>query len=805
MAGRRVGATAAAMAIVAATFGVVAAADGSETFLRWLALTACLIIGERLVVDLELGRDAIRVNATAAIVVFGLIQFGAGEIVLAAGAAAAVATAIARQPANKALFNVVLAAAQIAVFAGLANVFAAGTPTEGSLPSALALLAAVFVTDIVSVLFIAAVSRMGRERFVAALRPITLSLALSALLAAAFGTLAAGVAGHHPWMVVLVALVFAAVGGMLRLFASLTQRFRKVEALYEFAQAMTRSGDVDRAASTTVESAQRALNAGWVELVLAGDAAARTWTRRAGLTTADAAVPQSPAAGAILAGGPAVVTERGAGADDVVAVPLVVADEVTGAVVAHERLGDVARFERDDLAMLEAMAAHAASAIENRRLIERLNAEAVVREHQSRHDALTGLPNRRELVTRLDERLARGESPAVVTFDVRRLRDVNDMFGFEVGDELLLAVAGRLTRLLPADAGLARTGSDEFSAILPVDGAADARMVVDAIQAGFRTPIALDGVDIVVPLRAGIAVPGPHDDAWLVVRHSEQAVALAQEQRIDDPVLFDLEEDSRSARRLSLAVDLRAAIAAGELALWFQPKVRLADGRVVGAEALCRWQHPVFGMVPPAEFIQVAEQAGLIGALTRWAVDAAAAHAATWDDHHGPLSVAVNVSAQDLQTPEFVPTLREALRRHQLAGHRMTLEITETQLMADPEQAVPALARIAELGVGISIDDFGTGYSSLAYLKRLKVRELKIDRSFLVDLTDGGTDAAIARMIVDLGHSLDLTVVAEGVEHDETRQVLARMGCDIAQGYLFARPLPPAQFAAWIRERTGVA
>jgi diguanylate cyclase (GGDEF)-like protein len=796
-----------AMSFAVGVLGVLAARPGGHGLATWILLGATFLVSERLTTDIEVGRHAFTLNASHVITVFGLLVLPSGDVVLAAIAATAVAAVLDRQSPPQAAVNLGLAGTQVSVIAAVGAALSPVGLVPGEFAALAAITVGVLVSELLSAVVIAVATRLSGGRL-GALRPLVVFVTIAAVGSSALGAIGAEVYRHHAWMIVLVAAITGGLAVGLRAYAGLSQRFRNVRTLYEFTQAMARSTDAGRAVVTALQDTNRALNAGWAELALReDDGTTSRWTMASdGADRADGGNAPSGVAAAILDGGEGSIV---AGDDDAVAVPLVVGGRTTGAIVAHDRLGNVATFGRDDLSMLEAIAAHTAATVETRRLIERLNREAAERDHQARHDALTGLPNRREFANRLQRRLDAGEHPAVATFDVRRLRDVNDMFGFEVGDELLRATAQRL-QLLCADAELvARTGSDEFAVAVPTTVGSDPIEAVAAVQEAFRTPFRLAGVDLVVPLRAGVALPPYGDDALVVTRHAEQAVAIAQEQRLDDPVVFDDDEDARTARRLALAVDLRTALETGALELWYQPKIALVDGEpLVGAEALTRWRHPSLGFVPPMEFIGIAEQVGLIGPLTRWVIDTAAEQANRWRHVHGNLAVAVNASAHDLRSPDMVTAIAASVRRYGLADGQLTLEITETQIMDDPAQVVPVLVELDRLGVRLSIDDFGTGYSSLAYLKRLPVHELKIDRSFVIDLLVGRHDAAIARMIIDLGRSLGLKIVAEGVEDAATAQALRDMGCDIAQGYHFARPLPAADFDAWVvryRHRTSAA
>jgi diguanylate cyclase len=422
---------------------------------------------------------------------------------------------------------------------------------------------------------------------------------------------------------------------------------------------------------------------------------------------------------------------------------------------------------------------------------------------QAFSDHLTGLPNRALLRDRTEQaiRLAgrHGLVAALLLLDLDRFKEVNDTLGHHHGDLLLQQVAERLRGRLRASDTVARLGGDEFAVLLPnVTGVGDATAVAEKLSAAIEAPFVVDGLTLDVDASIGVAAYPDHGaGANELLQRADVAMYAAKASHVSY-VVYDPGMDRHSPRRLGLLGQLRRALAAGELVVHYQPKAEVRSGRVTGAEALVRWQHPEYGLLGPGEFVPLAETTGLIRPLTSHVLEAALRQCRAWLDAGHELSVAVNLSTRcllDLALPEQVTGLLEDA---EVAPGRLLLEITESSIMTDPARALEILNRLHALGVQLAIDDFGTGYSSMAYLKSLPVQELKVDRSFVQHLRDSQSDAVIVRTTVDLGHNLGLRVVAEGVEDEATLRELAKVGCDSAQGYHLAKPMPAAELDAWL-------
>ncbi len=435
----------------------------------------------------------------------------------------------------------------------------------------------------------------------------------------------------------------------------------------------------------------------------------------------------------------------------------------------------------------------------------RTERQAAENAHQALHDALTGLPNRTLLHDRTAQALRAADRElvpaALLLLDLDRFKEVNDTLGHHHGDLLLVQVGQRLRAALRGVDTVARLGGDEFAVLLPtVATAAGAVEVAKKLQASLSEPFAVEGLTLDIETSIGIAVYPDHaGDPDELLQHADIAMYAAKATHAGF-VLFDAALDQHSPRRLALLGELRRAIEQQQLVLHYQPKVDAHTGRVLGVEALVRWQHPEHGLVQPDDFIPLAERTGLIAPLTHDVLDQALRQCQAWQQAGHELPVAVNVSARRLLDLAFPDEVAGLLARWQVPARLLVVEITESTIMADPQRALEVLGRLHELGVELAIDDFGTGYSSMAYLKTLPVHELKVDRSFVMQMTSSTRDAVIVRSTVDLGRNLGLRVVAEGVEDPATWDELDALGCDAIQGYHISRPVPPDDLITWLQQ-----
>jgi diguanylate cyclase len=474
---------------------------------------------------------------------------------------------------------------------------------------------------------------------------------------------------------------------------------------------------------------------------------------------------------------------------------------VSGAVgedlaVAAVRQGAMDYVLKDRLARLGTAVKNA---IEQAELRRRQRVAQAALEHQALHDSLTDLPNRLMLREEIQKAIGTNAYAVLLLLDIDNFKEVNDSFGHQVGDILLRQMGARLRE--PIDAGhlIARLGGDEFAILLPGVNAEQATRIARALLRALERPFLSEDHALEVTASIGIAAFPEHaTDPETLLRRADVAMYTAKRTG-GTYAVYRPEDDPYDATRLLLRADLRRAIDRQEITLYYQPQVALATGELTGIEALARWRHAERGWIPPADFIPVAEHMGLIKPLSLYLVELASKDAMAIRKGGVDLPVAVNVSMRNLLDPHFPGMVEELIGRTGLPTELLKLEITESAVMAEPARVLETMKRLRADGIRFSIDDFGTGYSSLAYLQRLPVEEIKIDRSFVGQMGGEGGSAAIVRATIELGGSLGLDVVAEGVEDEGTWEGLKRMGCSAAQGYFIGRPMPVGELDGWMR------
>jgi diguanylate cyclase (GGDEF)-like protein len=419
-------------------------------------------------------------------------------------------------------------------------------------------------------------------------------------------------------------------------------------------------------------------------------------------------------------------------------------------------------------------------------------------------DELTGLVNRERFRARLDERIeaarAGEETFGVMLLDLDRFKEINDTLGHHFGDEMLRDLGPRLGETIGPEGLVARLGGDEF-AVLPGENTGDPdelEAIARRLMACVQQPVEVDEMTLEVGVSIGIArFPRDGDDPHSLLRSADVAMYAAKEAHAGCKV-YATALDRHSVRRLNVLSEFRRGLDSDEIVVFYQPIMHMDGLRVHGAEALVRWQHPELGLLPPSDFMPLVEQTGLIGPLTRHVLERAVAQCAAWHRAGEELTVSVNLSVRNLLDPDLPSLIADLLKIYRLTPSALELEITESMLMSDPERSIVTLTRLSQLGVGLSVDDYGTGYSSLANLRRLPIDELKIDRSFVSPMLSDESDLIIVRSTINLGHDLGLKVVAEGVEDEATLHRLEKLGCDLAQGYHFSKPLPADMFNKWL-------
>lgn len=491
-----------------------------------------------------------------------------------------------------------------------------------------------------------------------------------------------------------------------------------------------------------------------------------------------------------------------AGFSSLTALPLRVEGQIIGGLLMAAAEPDA--FDEAEVKLLTELADDLGYGIANQRTRMQHRAAQATIAHLAYFDPLTGLPNRARLREELEKAMQAAKRQhraiALLHLEVGRFHEINKVIGYRAGDELLQELARRLAQCCTGIELLARVGEAEFALMIPNSGADQATKVAKRFLQILSAPAHVAGLVLDARVGIGIALfPGHATEADVLIRRANAAMHLAQ------PVAGGyamytgrLEQDY--TRRLTLMGDLHRAIEENELRLFCQPKVDIASRTQCGAEALVRWEHPRFGMIAPAEFVKLAEQAGTITPLTNWMLDAVFSQSYAWREAGAERVLAVNLSVHDLYSPRLVERIAGLFSTWGIPAELVQFELTESALMTDPESALETLAHLKNLGVTLLIDDFGTGYSGLSYLQRLPVDEIKIDQSFVRPMVISADSEVIVRSTIELGHNLGLKIVAEGVENDEIWERLACLECDAAQGYLISKPMPAEQLPAWEKE-----
>jgi diguanylate cyclase (GGDEF)-like protein len=428
-------------------------------------------------------------------------------------------------------------------------------------------------------------------------------------------------------------------------------------------------------------------------------------------------------------------------------------------------------------------------------------------QHQALHDHLTGLPNRFMLNQRIEYQLLTAEREnktfTIFFMDIDNFKDVNDSLGHAVGDILLIKAGERISNKIRKADTVARLGGDEYAILLPDTNASEAQKLAKTICESFSEPFNIDGRELNIGVSIGIVCyPDDGEDAQTLLQHADIAMYMAKRNRTGF-ASYDPNEDFYSKNRLSLVNDLHTAINEDELKLYYHPLINVDGENITGAEALLRWYHPRHGYIQPDKIIELAEYAGVINKLSLWVMDQAIKQCKFCHDLGHYLTVSVNLSVYDLANKSLCQQVKQLLDQHQLASNYLTLEITETGMMNNPARSIQVLDTLNKMGVKLAIDDFGTGFSSLSYLKQLPVVELKIDKSFVLDMERDDSDEVIVQSTINLGHNLGLTVVAEGIEHRGLFDMVKRYGCDKVQGYMFGKPCDAEQFISMLNKKNG--
>lgn len=795
---------AAICAVAASRFDAPA---GSPIELTWVVLAVAFAAAEAYSVNLEVRRESHSLTFSEIPLTVGLVFAAPAALIAGRIVGAAVGLAFFRRvPTVKFVFNM----GQLAIEVGTAvTVFhlllGDAVPIEPSgWAAGLAGIAAGHVAGWVAVSLVMKIAGAP----VTARSALTV-LAFSGPAAVAECAVALGAAGalwKEGWSWILLLLIGAAFGYFFISFVRIRERHQALDTLHTFTTGLDIAG-ADGLKRSVLAGIAELLRASWV-VVVVPQGSGFSWVEYddgefRSADDADGADASTNLLAAMRAfGGPSNrQLHIGGGAElspGAISAPIIVEGQ-QGLVIVDNRLSGARGFDDEDIRVLETAAGHAAAALENAQLVERLRDEAQFRAHQALHDDVTDLPNQRALIEQLDGQLSEGTELAMVTVRVNSLREVNETLGRTIGDEMLRQVAARL-RPVGRRAWCARSATDEFTLIVP-GGQEAADEFSDRIVEAFDLPVLCDEVALAVIVGIGVALSPAHGvDSETLLRRASLA---ASRTALDGTTVttWASDRDPYDPQRLTIAADLRDAIPSGELEVHFQPQFDVVNGLVTGAEALVRWKHPRLGQLRPDQFIEAAENTGAIDALTLHVLTVAAMTGVRWRERGWDLDMAVNLSARNLTNPNFASDVGTILERTGMSAGSLTMELTESSVMTEAERALRTLRELDELGIAISIDDFGTGYSSLAHLRRLPVGEIKIDKSFVFDLTTSESDEAIVRSMIELGHNLGLTVVVEGVETVEVRDRLYELGTDRLQGYLLSRPLPAEAFEHWMSER----
>ena len=748
----------------------------------------------------------------------GLAFLTPNVLVLSAAAAALFVFAIVRrQLAMKVTFNVAATGLRVAVAAVVFREILGTHSPVSSLVGWVAAVAAMVAFQVVSAVTLRVVTLLAGQA--AQKRKRITHLAFNALLIAASMCLALAfldAAWFDGWATLPLLLVAALIVVAYRGYNRLSLRFSALEHLYDFSRTMgTASLEPSSMSVDVLKKVCTVMRTRRAELILAepsGIPRRITFDDRGAsgiesITLDEASfVTEAVASGqaslhTALAQGEAVSTDPIVGEyREALVAPLMNRHTTIGAIVAIDRDEELDSFDDDDLRLFETLVAHASTSLERARLVEELRYEVDSKSHQATHDMLTGLPNRMLFLSRAAAAVSESTGVAIILFDIDRFKDVNDTLGHTIGDRLLCEIAERLLRAVSGRATVARLGGDEFALVVSdVTDPERAVEIVHELDVEMQRPIKMDGLTLAITASAGIAMAPEHgEDASLLLQRADIAMYLAKERRSTVEV-YSVEHDQSMQRLLMLGGLLTHALETGtELSLMYQPIGDVRSRDITYVEALCRWNHPVQGFIPPEEFIGIAEQMGLIPQITDFVLNEGCAQLARWRDAGITIGLAVNVSGREFADINLVERVEKCLRQYDIPAKLLTLEVTETEIMADLGAATKVLDELSARGIKLGIDDYGTGYSSLQYLHQLPVNELKIDRSFVTNLPNEPSNRIIVRSSIQMAHSLGLYVIAEGAEDELTCAMLAEAQCDFIQGYYLSKPQKPAELQEWL-------
>jgi diguanylate cyclase (GGDEF)-like protein len=725
----------------------------------------------------------------------------------------AVSSALLRTPFERSLFNVVSQLGGLCL-ARLVMVATLGSSPPTHLRGLVAMSLAVLIYEVFTMLgvLVAVTLSLGWPGF-DYLRTVAIEVALIFPLNAILGAITVTVALAETWGLALLAVPGVVLALWYRAANTVRNRYANLQLLYGFTVKLSGLADTEEIIAVALDEARSMLQSRRAELSIPlGETTVRC------VLTDDEPVARffgamRPFDSSVALKDAPVLMARGrrdplvpeTDFDDLMAVPMRLGDAGNGVLTVGNHQAETETFDAEDLRLLEAVAANLSTALTSSQRLDRLRLEVAAREHQALHDGLTGLANRTlfsQWVSHALERRRTDRISAVMLMDLDGFKDINDTLGHHAGDAILKEVAGRILASIGTDRQAARLGGDEFGLVVSeADSVEEIMHIAESVLEAVSRPISIDGLVLEPRASVGVAMAPQHgsDQSTLLQRADVAMYAAKSSKR--GVVAYDRQIDQNTTRRLTLAGDLRQAMDSGDLELWYQPVAWIDNGQISGLEGLLRWRHSEYGSISPNEFIPVAEQTGLIEPLTWWVLDTALRELRAWRREGYELSMAVNLSARNLLGPDFVERVGRQLSDVGVPPASLTLEVTESHMMADPDGAQRVLTQLAGLGVKIAIDDFGTGYSSLSRLKRLPVHTVKIDRSFVMNMHNDINDDAIVRSTIELARNMGHYVIAEGVEIQQTWDRLAEMGCDQAQGYLLSAAMPSEECRKWVQSR----
>ena len=793
-----------------------------DTASPWLVLLVVLgiAVAESLTLQFEFRKQTFQWTASELALVIALVVLGGAWAAAARGVAVGAVLLIQGFPRAKVVFNVAIAVLEVVVAVSVLTVLPHADLTEPG--TWIAYVLSILTGNLVGALFIATAITVtqgypGRLLWtrlfvpVAVVSPLAVIVGLAVLLLVSVTV----------WTWLLILPVIVALGLLYRRFGEVTREGQLLEQVYDFARRVEQvTGDED-AVGHIVQAVRELLNAERVALWLPPylDEAPRLvvatedgvpWYDGPGdpddvfRRHAVGGAEDGAAGGLVMVSLARADAEEAAALDrrgvvDLIGAPVTTAAGEPGYLEVCDRRSDTVTFAEGDRAALESVLTHVNAAIRQQQLLTQIRYDAD-------HDRLTGLPNRQRLAAEIDAVLAADPVAAragLILAALDNYTEVTDTLGHAASDELLLVTAGLLREHAPPQALLARMEGEQFAVLLPGLSLAATERAARRLREAASSRARVAGLDLEVTLSIGVAAAPVHGtDAGTLMQRADVALLAASSSggvASYHPVL-----DQQSLRRLQLGTELESAMADGSISVVFQPIIDAQTSDIVSVETLLRWAHPRYGAIPPDDFVHLAEQIGRIGPLTDHVLNLALARCRRWLDDDIALSVAVNLSARCLSEPDLVDRVSRALQRHGVPGELLTLELTEGSVVSDSVRGSSVLNDLHALGLRLSMDDFGTGYSSLSQLRQLPIDEVKVDKSFVLGMSTSQGESFIARSIIELAHNLGLHVVAEGVEDEVTRNLLAEMGCDKLQGFLVSRPLPEDRLESWLLARTGV-